>query len=424
VTGARQAATFLGLGGLLTLGAIAACRAAAPSADPLDTPASPQAKAEPAPLAKIPTTTANEKSGAPATLDGGNPPTPLRGDQPVATDAPGKEGATYELEALLRPSDVSPPPKGPDVNLSAYDAARRKTELRLTIDLSPTHARFVLASDGFVLPQGTELRARVDRFGHVVVAADGATYRIAAPGALRALLGERRLDVAPFSAVELGPSGDGPKRLGRPTRREELSTRAARGTFEIAHIVDLGEGGTLVCRALLDLMNASPSTPLCGDGDLPLYAELRWTAPPPLAAGHPVGGTIVFDVLGFARRTDLSAQLFAVPPGNTTFDEALPGRSDTALHTAAELGAFRNAGTESTDGPLTLVNSTDELRFAWLDGIPVAWLAPGARTTVRGLARGRYGIQWRTFLGDAINPVQTVTLPAASDAAGPDGGSP
>jgi len=360
------------------------------SGDPLDTPASPQAKAEPAPLANIPAQSNGGAGAAPLTLDGGSPPTPLRGDRPVAADPPPRDNGAYELLAVLRPSDIPGPPKGPDINVAGFDAARKKTDAVVSI--------------------GTELRARVDRYGHVVLNPDGTAYRVAAPGTLRALLGERRLDVAPLSGATLESAGDGPKRLGRPTRRVEVATRAARATFEITHLPDVGDGGALICRALLDLMNAPPSTPLCGDGDVPLHVDLRWTAPPP-------------------RRADISAQVFATPPASAAYEESLPDDRALVLLTPAELTTMRTTAPDAPGvdaGPtptLALVNSTDELRFVWLDGIPIAWLAPGARESIRTLARGRYSLQWRTFLGDAIDAPQTVTLPATSDVGGAEAGA-
>jgi hypothetical protein len=57
------------------------------------------------------------------------------------------------------------------------------------------------------------------------------------------------------------------------------------------------------------------------------------------------------------------------------------------------------------------VNTSDELRFAWLDGAPIAWLAPGARLALPGLLRGRYGFAWRTFLGDAYDAPITINVP-------------
>jgi len=401
------------------------------SGDPLDTPASPQAKAEPAPLANIPAQSNGGAGAAPLTLDGGSPPTPLRGDRPVAADPPPRDNGAYELLAVLRPSDIPGPPKGPDINVAGFDAARKKTDAVVSIDFTATRARIVLTTGGFVLPSGTELRARVDRYGHVVLNPDGTAYRVAAPGTLRALLGERRLDVAPLSGATLESAGDGPKRLGRPTRRVEVATRAARATFEITHLPDVGDGGALICRALLDLMNAPPSTPLCGDGDVPLHVDLRWTAPPPTSTvGHPSRvGLITFDAFALARRADISAQVFATPPASAAYEESLPDDRALVLLTPAELTTMRTTAPDAPGvdaGPtptLALVNSTDELRFVWLDGIPIAWLAPGARESIRTLARGRYSLQWRTFLGDAIDAPQTVTLPATSDVGGAEAGA-
>jgi hypothetical protein len=71
---------------------------------------------------------------------------------------------------------------------------------------------------------------------------------------------------------------------------------------------------------------------------------------------------------------------------------------------------------------LVLVNSTDELRVAWIDGVPVAWVGPGARIAVPGFVRGRYTIAWRTFLGDVLEPPQQITIPGTSRVGPEDGG--
>lgn len=408
----------------LAFAALVACKSPAPPGDSMDTPASPQAKAEPAPLANLPQTAGSNVAAAALGVDGGPPPSPLRADRAVSSDAPAREAVVYELEATLRPSDVTPPPKAPEVSLPGLDAARKKTDALLTIDTSPSRARIVFASKGFVLPEGTELRARVDHYGHLVVAPDGATYRVAAPGALRALLGERRLDVDPIAVADVKPAGDGPKRLGRPTRHYDVTTRAARASFELARVDGAGEGGSLLCRALLDLMSASPDTPLCADGDMPLHADLRWTT----------RGAILFDVSSITRRADVPPLALAAPPPTASFEPGLPGDGGEVLLSSAELAAFRSGPVDvpstaahpapDPDPALTLVNSTDELRFAFIDGVPAAWVAPGGRVRVAGLLRGRYALQWRTFLSDAFEPPQLVSLPATSDLGGADAGSP
>jgi hypothetical protein len=354
---------------------------------------------------------------------------PLRADRPIPADTTTKETtkegiAGYSLTAVLRPSDVAQPAKGGDPG--ALDLARKKTETRLSIDLAPTHARIVLGP-GFVLPEGTEVRERIDRYGHIVYGPDDGIYRVAAPGALRAVLGERRLDVAPASSAEVTHNGEGSKRFGRPTHKVEVATRAAKASFEIGHLADLGDGGTLLCRSLLELMGAPAQTPLCSDGDVPLHAELRWTSPPAPAPGLSskgrIAGTLTYDVLTIVKRSDLVAASLAVPPPQATFIEApFPLEGGKLLLARADLAALRPGGGSET--ALLLVNSTDELRFAWLDGVAAGWVAPGGRLDVPGLVGGRYVLSWRTFLGDAIEPPQTLTLPALSDLGAADAGQP
>jgi hypothetical protein len=403
---------------------VVACKVAA--VDLPDAAPSPQASAEPAPLANV--LSATVSPGA----DAGPRPEPLRTDRPLPVDAPhepmhdtasrepmrdARELAGYSLQAVLRAGEGAPPSKRPEINAAAIEAAKRKTEGHLAIDASQTRARFVL-SGGFVLPQGTELRARVDRYGHLVLWPGESTYRVAQPGALRALLGERRLDVAPLSAANVTFAGEGVRRMNMPTRRVEVSTRAAVAVVELSSLRELGDGGVLVCRMLWDLMNAPPSTAACGVDDLPMHAELRWTTQ----------GALTFDVVSIARRLDMSAQDLAVPPPSTSFASgpppALPG---DVLISKADLAAFRSAPVDVTpttpgetqpaapDAGLVLSNMSDELRVAWIDGVAAAWVAPGGREWLQSLVRGRYVLQWRTFLGDAWEPARTVAVPGSSE---------
>jgi hypothetical protein len=401
--------------------------------DLTDPTASPQATTEPAPLATVP---GPQASNSNIGLDAGPAPLPMRPDFDLPGDVPREtrpidKGAKesrdligYSLIAYLRPSDVAGPPKAPEVNERAIDAAKKKTETRLEIDLSQTRARIVLASAGFALPQGSELRARIDRYGHVFVSPADETYRVVPPGALRALLGERRVDVAPLAQADVTSTGDAPRRFDARARRVEVTTRAAKATFEIATMKDAGEGGTLLCRALLDLMSGAPSTPLCGPDDVPVHAELRWTT----------RGSLTFDVVSAAVRTDLPTALLATPPVQFAFVGAPPPPIGSALLLSrGDLAAFRSSAVDApgggrdaqappADSGLVLVNSTDELRFAWIDGAAVAWVAPGGRLPMTMLLRGRYNVQWRTFLGDAFDASQLVVVPGTSEVGFPDAG--
>ncbi|WP_394833645.1 hypothetical protein LVJ94_44780 [Pendulispora rubella] len=394
---------------------LAACRnnPAPEPRDPPDTPASPQANAVPAPLAVAPTASA---SAAPP-LDAGPPAQPLRPDQPMTADSlPTKDSSGYTMAATLHSAEQPPPPRGPEYPAQAVDTARKKTEPRLTLDLGASRLRMSIASHGFVLPMGTELRARVDRYGHVVLTPDGTSYRIASPGALHALIGERRFDVAPVSPADVNSVGEGTRRLGYRTRKVDVVNRAAHATFEIARVADAGDSGILICRALLDMMNAPSSTPLCGLDEVPMFAELRWTT----------RGALVFTATTIVRRLDLSATALLMPPPTATFVTGpLPGQGSEILLTGAELHALRAGEHLPEDRPaLTLFNSSDVLQFAWLDGIPVAWVAPGSRLEIPSLAKGRGAVEWRTFLGDVVDPPRPVTLPGLSEPGGTDASVP
>jgi hypothetical protein len=416
------------LASLLATLALGACRAG--TYDPTDTATSPQAQAEPTPLAASPV--ASPSTLAPAAADAGPAPENLRFDSQLPTDTvrdPAREQGTHEpprelkevagvsLQAVLRSGEAPPPPRASEINLAAIDAAKRKTEPRMTVEAGPSRARFVLNA-GFVLPPGTELRSRSDRYGHLLLWPGEDSVRVVQPGALRALLSERRLDIAPLSPADARSNGEGPHRLNLRTRRVEISTRAAKATLELATFHDIGEGGILICRFLLDLMSASPSTRACGVDELPLHAELRWTT----------GGVLVFDVASLVQPQDIPLQDLAVPPPSVSWvTSALPADFAGTLIPKNEIAAFHSTPVDLPSRPqrdgqaplpdtgLVLVNSTDELRVAWLDGAPVAWVSPGGRLDIATLLRGRYSIQWRTFLGDAFEPADSIIAPGMSE---------
>jgi hypothetical protein len=374
-----------------------------------DATASPQASAMPAPLAVAPTALAS--AIAAATPEGGPPPVPFRGDVALGADSSARESVGYTLSAVMKPADVSGPLRAPEVNTTGLDAARKKTELRHAIDLTPSRMRVALLGAGWVLPPETELRARSDRYGHVVVWPGGASYRPLAPGTLRALIGERRFDVAPITPADVSSKDEIGKRIGIRTHKVEVATRAATATFELGRLPELGEGGVLLCRMLLDLMNAPPSTALCADGELPVRAELRWTG----------RGSIGFELTGVLKRekADLATTALLVPPAGASFAAApWPVSGVHAALTNAELAAFRT-GPVDVPGPhpipegLAVSNPTDQLRVLHVDGILVAWAAPGAKDVLTGFPRGRYVVQSRTFLGEAFEIPVTQTVPGA-----------
>jgi hypothetical protein len=234
---------------------------------------------------------------------------------------------------------------------------------------------------------------------------------------MRALFGERRLDVAPLARAEVHPGGEGPRRLNLRTRRVDVATRAGKASFELATLKDLGDGGALVCRFLLDLLAAVPGAAVCGVDEVPLRAELRWAT----------RGALTFEVGGFSRQTDLAVTDLAAPPANVAWTSArLPEAAGDTFVARSEMAAFRSfavdvpptgrdAQAPPADSGLTLVNSSDELRVAWLDGAPVAWVAPSARISLGTLLHGKYVVQWRTFLGDGWEGSEALVVPGVSE---------
>ena len=413
---------------------LAACKGVA--VDPPDAAQSPQASAEPTPLANV-AAAANAAANATALLDGGAVPQPMRADRELTPDVPRetsrdllakdstrdpKELSGYEIDLVLHAGEGPPAAKGPEVNALAIEAARRKTEARITVEASQSRARFVF-SGGFVVPAGTELRARADHYGHLLFWPGEQSYRVVEPGALRALLGERRLDVAPQSPVAVLQAGDGARRLNVRTRRVELATRAGKATLELGAVRDGGDGGGLVCRFIVDLMGGAPAGSPCGSDELPLHAEIRWSTQ----------GTLVIDAVAVSRRTDLAVPDLAAPPPSTWFAMGPPpGSEGDVLLPRTDLAAFHTAPVDVPPAPaadggapppesgLFLVNFGDVPRFAWIDGVAAAWVAPGGRVMLPSLLRGRYVYQWRTALGDGWEPPQTVTAPGRVELASPD----
>jgi len=377
----------------------------------------------PAPLANAPTSTAS--AVVVATPEGGPPPVPMRGDSALAPDSLTRDTLGYTLSAVVKQGDLTGPPRAPEVNTASLDAARKKTELRLAVDLGSSRMRVALLGAGWLLPAETELRARSDRYGHIVVWPGGATYRPLAPGSLRALFGERRFDVAPITPADVTPKDDVGKRIGIRTRKVEVATRAAKAVFEIGRLPDLGDSGTLLCRLLLDLMNAPPSSAVCNEGELPMRAEVRWTT----------RGSIAFEVTGVLKRekiTDVPTSALLVPPSSAQFSVLpLPSGGVHPLLAPPEITAFRTGPIDVplsppppagiTDG-LVVANTTDQLRVLHVDGIPVAWLAPGAKELLPGFQRGRYIVQFRTFLGESFELPVTQTVPGLAQVGGADAG--
>jgi hypothetical protein len=410
----------------------AACKGVTSSAtDTPDARESPQASAQPAILAVAPTTPASAQPNT--NTEGGPPPAPFRGDEILNHDSLTKEPIGYTLSAVFRPNDVIGPLRAPEVSTQGNDAAKKATELRLAIDFSPTRMRVGLVGQGYVLPPNVEIRARADRYGHVIlwpIDPEGhLSYRALAPGSMRAVLGERRFDVAPIAPAEIQLREEVGRRISIRTRRADVTTRAAHASFEIGKLDSAGEGGVLLCRLLLDLMNAPPGTPICAFDELPVRVELRWT--------NNLGGSLVFELTGALKRNDVPIASLLVPPSSANYSPTpMTASGFTPMLTQAELLALHSVDVDVPPTPvpgapppspnsppapvvvdpvLAVFNPSVELRVLYLDGVPALWAAPNARGELRGLHRGRYVAQWRTFLGDSVETAVTQSVPGSTE---------
>ena len=357
------------------------------------------------------------------------PPGVLRGDEAVAAEPPTTKDLTgATLEAVFRLRNVPPAPRGPEISQDGIKAAAALTVPKWKIDLTDTgRMRVEFASRAMPLPQRSEIRARTDRYGHIVLWPDATDYRVVPPGALRTVLGERRVDVTPLSPGVARPLGDG-KRLQLPTRKVEITSSLGSVRLELGKSAEIGEGGALLCRALVEIVGVDPRTPVCQSGEVPLAAAYTWQD----------GGGIDFEVTTITRRTDIPTNETLVPPPGATYQASgLPASPGGVFLTREEVAAFRTSALQLAPAadPLApgegfvAVNASDMLAYVLVDGVPVVAVPPNDQRYVIGTVRGRYVIQWRTFLGDRIGPASPLDLPArftfgeVPDAGAPDSGA-
>ena len=437
------------LGALLFVATVTGCDPSSTTpAGSSDAGASPNASILPAPLAteapELP-----DAGGPPAKIDGplgipadsagrlmapdaGAPvPDALRAD-PMAPESPTtREVAGLTLDAVFRWRDVPGPPKGPEVSAEGLREAQKLTALTWKIDLAePGRMRIEFTSRALPLPAHAEIRARSDRYGNLVLWPLATQYRVVQPGALRTVIDERRVDVTPLAVGTIRAQGEG-RRLGLSTRKVELGSSLGTLKLELGKAPEFGEGGPLLCRALVEMNGIDPKTTACQPGEVPLSAAYAWQA----------GGGVTFEVTTLTKRTDVSLNGLLTPPPSAAFAATgLPAVPHGIFLSKDELTAFRSAplalppstDTAAPGEGFVAVNHSDTLFYLLLDGVPVVAVPPGSDRYVIGPLRGRYTAQWRTFLGEKVSPPQTVEMPArlthggtassAADAGGPDGG--
>lgn len=401
---------------LLALGA-PACeeQRSEPPAAPGASEPSPNASVLPAPLAAGPTKqSARDVEHAPPLASADfrvpEPPRPIREDDVLPADEELRAAPGISLLARFRWLEP-PPPRPPESSAEALARAREKTSFELSVDASSLgRLRIALSSRGYPLPAATELRAREDRLGHVLVWPSGGTYTPLPPGTLRAVLADARVDVAPLSDPPVALLGPGTL-LGAPTQKQRLENSIGRMELEQAVVAGSGDGAVLFCRFLMELLAVSPEAKVCRPELLPLRAELAWAS----------GGRFELEVTKLTRRAEQPPEGLAVPPeGAAARRGELPGPPFVALVDEQELAEFRTRALTPPEKPepsapkigLVFQNRSDGPRYLLVDGVPVVWLRPGAEWLVSGLKPGRYTVVARDFFGAESTPPKLVQLPA------------
>jgi len=373
---------------------------------------SPNASILPAPLATGPDTS-HPATDAGATDAGPDaeapPPVAAREDEALSRDTEElRDASGVTLRARFRWPDVTPPPRLPEANADALDRTRNAATFDLDITAAAAgRLNVTLASPRFVLPAGSAFRARSSSYGHLLVWPDGGRYVVVQMGALRTLLNERRADVVPLAHVAGAPRGSG-QAVGFPTERTLFVAALGRLEVEQARVAAAGQGGALLCRFLLELVGVHPDSESCRPELVPVRAEYVWTD----------GGRLTFEALSLERSSSLELSSLRTPP--LTAEHRIgevPTPPPALLVERAQLRGIRLRAAparRAKDAPkdgLLLANGDDLLRFALVDGVPVARLEPKNPGLLLDLLAGTYSLSARTFLGDELTPPTIVTVP-------------
>ncbi len=337
------------------------------------------------------------------------PPKPLRADTRLTVDSIMREEQIgVVLEGRIKQRNVPAPPKSPEVNAAGIAAAAKLTTQDVTITLTALgRMGMVFESRALPLPFHSEIRARFDRTGHLVLWPGLTKHRVVPPGALRATLGERRVDVSPMVPGTKHRTGNG-KYLEQSTRTVVLDAPIGRVRLDLANVVESGLGGPLACRFWVETVGIEPHHAECKPEEVPLSVSIDWTE----------GGGIDFDVTSLERRSDLPGNAVLVPPPNCAAqNEGLPDSSDGIFLTQDELAQFRTREVEIQVDPAAPLdgfiadNGRDRALVLYLDGVPVVAVPPLEKRFLVGAPRGHYVAQWRTFLGDYVDSATVVDLP-------------
>lgn len=342
------------------------------------------------------------------------PPAPvaLRPDAPIAAERPSaEEQVGLSIEARFVQRGLAPAHAAPEVSLEGLAQAKKLTELGVAIDLSAA-GRMKLRSTSRALPftSGAELRARYDRWGHLLMWPQATKFRVVAPGALRTLFEEGRLDVTPLVSGSVEGGKPAPKAHGQELRSLVVSSALGKLRLDLATMPEVGLGGPLLCRFLVETIGVDPASPACKAEQVPLAAAIDWAE----------GGGIDFEVMKIKSRTDLGGgELLVPPPGAEQADAGMPESPEGIFLTADELKNLRTRVIEPTERDpkapgegLLAENGLDVPLTLLLDGVPVARVPARGKRYVYGPHPGSYKLEWRSFFGGVRVAPELVQIPA------------
>ena len=384
---------------------------------------SPQASAEPTPLAVW------VGSGG-TRADAGPPLDTVRPDLALPADSLPKDPAVMHVDYSFRAVDPIALVRTPDTNVPFVDSLRPRMAAGWSLDFGAGRLRIALQGPS-LLPEGTELRARADLVGSLAVHRASSSYRPLPPGSLRNFLGEGRFDVSPLLSFESTELGEG-QRLGVKVRKVAVRTAVGSVTVELARVGDADptgaapqkpiDVGPMLCRLLSDFVLAPASALWCAADELPLYVDVRWASN---------RGGVVLDAKTLPRRAEVSATELLVPPKDAQYQlRAWQPFMSRALLQDGELGQLRTGAeriplevsqvvggrpAEPVPDGLLLLNHRTQPYWLTLDGVLVAWVGAGSSLLLRGLQPGRYQAQWSTALDDAREAPEPVTVPGRAE---------
>jgi len=344
-------------------------------------------------------------------LDGGLvllQPTRMREESHLASDSPSpRDSIGVTLEAELKAVDWPSIPNNSAIERDRMLEIRNKTKWSMRIDLVGSgRMRLSLTSRGYALEKGTELRARVDLLGHVLVWPDENQYRILPPGTLRPLFEDGLVDVGPALTTNVKPAGTG-HWLDWDTDRVSITNAYGHLMIDQASHPAAGVSGRLLCRWLVEFINAEPSTSACQNDSIPVRGQFEFAG----------GGKLEFVAIQVSKKQEYATSSISVPPSGASLNSRdLPRASPTtnallAEHRNRTSTRYANVPPAKASG-LVAANHTLGLRALLIDGVTATWLMPGEEQSMPELLPGSYTVSWRDFLGLASEAPKVVTLPA------------